>query len=203
MRPRACRTATAGQRRQLSRTCRGSTPSSATPSRSRATGSAVARAKATATWTGNSPLHCHQISPAALIGRLVPQALLGVAPESSTIIPEPEASAPSLCLNRWPDRKANTAAAENRTSGLAQVNTFSRSAAHGCRRFPCQPGVFGLLGVKFAQWHAMEQLHRPQARQAQILDIPPVAGGYRQVTRVAMGRQRRLPTGTVSRPRRP
>ena len=39
--------------------------------------------------TGNSPLHCHQISPAALIGRLVPQALSGVAPESSTIIPNP------------------------------------------------------------------------------------------------------------------
>jgi len=28
---------------------------------------------------------------------------------------------------------------------------------------PCQPGVFGLLGAKSAQWRAMEQLHRPQA----------------------------------------
>jgi hypothetical protein len=29
---------------------------------------------------------------------------------------------------------------------------------------PCQPGVFGLLDSKSAQWHRMEQMHSPQAR---------------------------------------
>jgi hypothetical protein len=48
-RPQACRAATVGQRRWPWRTCRGSMPSSAAPSRSRAMGGAVARAKATAT----------------------------------------------------------------------------------------------------------------------------------------------------------
>ena len=53
-RPQVCRTATAGQRRLLSRTCQGSTPSSAAPSQSREMGGVVARAKAIATWSSPS-----------------------------------------------------------------------------------------------------------------------------------------------------
>jgi len=47
---------------------------------------------------------------------------------------------------------------------VTRATIASSDRAPTPRHQPCQPGVFGLLGVKFAQWHAMEQLHRPQAR---------------------------------------
>ena len=53
-RRQACRAVTAGLKRWRSRTCRGSMPLSAVPSRSRAMGGAVARAKATVTWDSPS-----------------------------------------------------------------------------------------------------------------------------------------------------